>query len=302
MRVLGMSAGISVLLAAISLTLAPAGADPLAHASATCNQTFVKGIVKNETNLTMTTIRPVTLGITNAVCNDQAPSDTVPSNSEDRWLIGDNLFSTFVTIRYRLTNGDEVEFHAFAEKGNRSAPLSCAWTRVVSSPRAFDCAANWVSGGVTGQATVSFRVFPVARPAAAAAVSASAAARSCRDTSALSGTTDDKTGVALKLLSVSHGGVDGWCRAPASSQAPHSVGRWELGGPRSGTSARFVYGLPNGDEIDFAAAVDRRGGVIGCAPVDRSKAALYGCRAVRTVKPNSETPRIELQVFRARAG
>ena len=296
-----VSMGVSVLLAAIWLTLAAAGAHPRALAAATCNQTFVKGIVMNETNQTMTK-RAFTHGISNAVCNDEAPHDSIAAHSEDRWLVGDNFFSTLVIVRYQLSNGDEVELHVLAEKGNRSAPLSCAWTRVVGSRRAFDCAANWVDGGVTGQATVSLRVFPIARPAAAAAGSRATAARSCRDASALIGTTTNKTGVALKLLSVSHGAADGWCRAPADSQAPHSVGRWKLGGPRSGASVRFVYRLPNGDDVDFAAAVDRRGGVIGCAPVDRADAALFGCRAVRRVKPNSRAPQIDLQVFRARAG
>jgi hypothetical protein len=301
MGVLRISTVGSVLLSAIWLTLAAAGAHPRARAAATCNQTFVKGIVKNETNQTMTK-SAFAHGISNAVCNDQAPHDSIAANSEDQWLVGDNLFSTFVIIRYRLANGDEVELHVYAEKGNRSAPLSCAWTQVVSSPRAFDCRANWVYGGVTGQASVSLRVFPVARPAAAdAARSRFNTARSCRDTSALIGTTTNKTGVALKLLSVSHGAADSWCGAPAGSQAPHSVGRWKLGGPRSGASARFVYRLPNGDDVDFETAVDRRGGLVGCAPVDRARAALFGCRAVRMVKPNSEAPRIDLQVFRVRA-
>ena len=87
----------------------------------------------NETNQTMTK-SAFAHGISNAVCNDQAPHDSIAPNSEDQWAVGDNLFSTCVTIRYRLTNGDEVELHVYAEKGNLSAPLSCAWTQVVSSP------------------------------------------------------------------------------------------------------------------------------------------------------------------------
>jgi hypothetical protein len=206
-----------------------------------------------------------------------------------------------VTIRYRLTNGDQVELHALAEKGNRSAPLSCGWTQVVSSPRAYDCAVNWISGGVTGEGVIALRVFPVpGTTKVAVAHSRSAAARRCRDRSALIGMTTNKTGVPLRLLSVRHGAADGWCRAPGRSQAPHSAGRWKLGGPRSGASARFVYRLPNGDDVEFAATVDPRGGGIGCAPIDRARAALFGCRAVRSVAPHSEAPRIDFQVLRIR--
>jgi hypothetical protein len=78
--------------------------------------------------------------------------------------------------------------------------------------------------------------------------------------------------------------------------------RWPLGGPRSGASTRFVYRLPNGDDIEFAAKVDPRGGVVGCAPFDRAKGARFGCRAVRKVAPGSEAPAVDFQIFKLRAG
>jgi hypothetical protein len=61
----------------------------------------------------------------------QDPHSVLPG-SEDRWQVGDDIFSTSVTVKYRLKNGDEVELRALAEKGNRSAPLSCGWTQVVA--------------------------------------------------------------------------------------------------------------------------------------------------------------------------
>jgi len=194
-----------------------------------------------------------------------------------------------------------VQLHALAEKGNRSAPLSCGWTEVVSSPRAYDCAVNWVSGGVNGEGVIELRVFPVRRAAAADAEPLrSAAARRCRDRSALIGTTTNETGVPLRLVSVGYGAPDGWCRAPGQSQAPHSAGQWKLGGPRSGASLRFVYRLPDGDNVEFAATVDPRGGETGCAPIDHAEAARFGCRAVRTVGPHSDAPRLDFQVLRIR--
>lgn len=126
----------------------------------------------------------------------------------------------------------------------------------------------------------------------------SAVTRRCLHRSALIGTTTNKTGVPLKLVSVSHGGADAWCRAPRPSQTARSTARWRLGGPRSGASARFTYRLPNGDAIDFAAAVNPRGGTIGCAPLDRARARLFGCRAIRNRAANSESPSIDLEIFR----
>jgi hypothetical protein len=288
------------------LMISSAGADdPRALASATCNQTYVKATVKNQTSQRME-VWAFRFGTTNAVCNGQDPTG-IPAKSQHTWQVGDNLFSTDVTIRYRLDNGDQVELHALAEKGNRSAPLSCGWTTVVSSPRAFDCTANWVSGGVTGQGVIELRVFPVARSSSADAAKAraavaAAAAQACPRRSALIGTTTNRTGVPLRLLSVRQGSADIWCRTPVTTQPSHSVRHWRLGGPRSGASTRFGYRLPNGDDVEFAASVNPRGGAIGCVPFDRAKAAVFGCRAVRKVAPGSEAPAIDFQIFRIRHG
>jgi hypothetical protein len=303
---LRIALGAAVGLGVMWLTLSSAGAlRPRARAAATCNQTFVKAKISNETSQRME-VWAFRFGATNAVCNGQDPTG-VPAGTDHIWMVGDNLFSTDVTIRYRLDNGDQVELHALAEKGNRSAPLSCGWTTVVSSPRAFDCAANWESGGVTGEGVIRLRVFPAARRVSADVAQANipvstAAARSCPTRSALIGTTTNHTGVPLQLLSASRGSADAWCRAPGGSQPAHSVRHWKLGGPRSGASTVFVYRLPDGDDVEFAARVNSRGGAIGCAPFDRAKKALFGCRAVRKVAPGSEAPSIDFQVFPIRRG
>jgi hypothetical protein len=240
-------------------------------------------------------------GLTNTVCDDLHPGSIQPGTMS-RWKVGDFLFGTSAEIRYRLTNGDEVELTVFVYPGERNPSLACGWTQVVSSPRAFDCKAHWVSGAVTGKAQVQLRVFPVAAGASARASQVrSTAVRRCLHRSALIGTTDNQTGVPLKLVGVSHRPADAWCRAPRRSQAAHSATRWKLGGPRRGASARFIYRLPNGDEVDFAAAVNRRGGAIGCAPLDRARARLFGCRAVRNGAGNSESPHIDLEIFQTRA-
>jgi hypothetical protein len=63
----------SVVLAAMWLMLSPAGADhPRARAAATCNNTFVRATVKNQTTLPMA-VWFFGFGLTNAVCNDQHP-------------------------------------------------------------------------------------------------------------------------------------------------------------------------------------------------------------------------------------
>jgi hypothetical protein len=286
----------AVALATMWLTLSPAGgAHPRARTAA-CSFTYVDATVYNETALRMDPYF-FDKGFTNSVCDEQHPGSVQP-HSAGHWKVGDIIFGTEVKIRYRLTNGDQVELYVFVYPGNRSAPLSCGWTQVVSSPRAYDCKVNWISGGVTGESVIQLRVFP-APPAktADAAQSRSAAERRCHGSSALIGKTTNQTSVPLKLVSVSRGPADAWCRAPGRSQAAHSAGRWKLGGPRSGASARFVYRLPNGDDVDFAAAVGPRGGAIGCAPLDSARAALFGCRALRNVAPHSEAPSINLEVF-----
>jgi hypothetical protein len=290
-----------VVLAIVWLTLSPAGgAHPRARAAA-CSFTYVDAKVYNETALRMDPYF-FDKGFTNSVCDDQHPGSVQP-HSAGHWKVGDILFGTEVKIRYRLTNGDQVELYVFVYPGNRSAPLSCGWTQVVSSPRAYDCKVNWISGGVTGESFIQLRVFPSPPVKSAdAAQSRSAAERTCRDSSALIGKTTNQTSVPLKLVSVSRAPADAWCRAPRRSQAAHSAGPWKLGGPRSGASARLVYRLPNGDDVDFAAAVDPGGGTIGCAPLDRARARLFGCRALRNVAPHSEAPTINLEVFPIRAG
>jgi hypothetical protein len=286
----------SVVIAMMWLTLSPAGgADPRARAAA-CSFTYVDATVYNETALRMDPYF-FDKGFTNTVCDDQHPGSVQP-RSAGHWRVGDILFGTEAKIRYRLTNGDEVELYVFVYPGNRNAPLSCGWTQVVSSPRAYDCRVNWISGGVTGQSHVQLRVFPSpAAKIADAAQSRSAAERRCGGSSALIGKTTNQTSVPLTLASVSRGQADAWCRAPRGSQAADSVGGWKLGGPRSGASARFAYRLPNGDDVDFEAAVGPSGGAIGCAPLDRARGRLFGCRAVREVAPHSKAPSINLEVF-----
>lgn len=311
-----------VVFAAVWLLLSPAGgAHPRARAAA-CGFSYVDATVYNDTNFRMDPYF-FDKGLTNSVCDDQHPGSVQP-HSSGHWKVGDVLFGTSVKIRYRLTNGDEVELNVFVYPGERNPTLSCGWTQVVSSPRAFDCRASWVSGGVTGKAKIQLQIFPVGGcvrnegtgvpvcySVRHAAQSRSAAARKCLHRSALIGTTTNQTGVPLTLVSVSHGKADAWCRAPRRSQAAHSAGHWKLGGPRSGASARFVYRLPNGDDVEFATAIDPRGGAIGCAPIDRARARLFGCRAVegapRAKKDaqqgapapgtSSEAPRINLAVF-----
>jgi hypothetical protein len=291
---------VSVVLGAMSLALPSAGdAQPRAHAAAGCSFSFVDATVFNDTAFVMVPYF-FDKGFTNSVCDNQDPGSVNPGAS-GRWKVGDVLFGTSVKIRYRLANGDQAELNVFVYPGERNPVISCGWTEVVSSPRAFDCNADWLSGAVVGQARIQLQVFPVGAPRRFATRARSAVARRCSRGSALIGTTTNRTGVALELVTVSHGPADAWCRAPRRSQAADSAARWNLGGPRSGASARFVYRLPNGDEVDFRAAVDPRGGVIGCAPLDRARAALFGCRAVRTGSPNGESPRIDLQVFRIRA-
>jgi hypothetical protein len=277
--------------------LAPsAGARPRAHASDSCSFSYVDVTVHNETAFRMDPYF-FDKGFTNSVC--EYPGSVQPGAS-GHWKVGDVLFGTSAQVRYRFENGDEVQLTAFVYPGERNPSLACGWSRVVSSPRAFDCKANWLSGAVTGKAHIQLRVFPVspASVRADATKARSAIARRCLRGSALIGTTTNKTGVPLKLVTVSHGPADGWCRAPRSSQAARSVARWKLGGPRSGASARFIYRLPNGDAVDFAAAVNPRGGTIGCAPLDRARARLFGCRAVRNRAGNSESPGIDLEIFR----
>lgn len=285
-------------LAAALWALAPAdAAGPRARATATCSGTYVRATVLNQTNLRMDPSF-VGHGLTNAICSNARPRSIQPG-SKDRWQIGDNFFSTSVTIRYRLTNGDVIELHGFVEKGNHSSSLDCGWTTVVSSPRAFDCRVNWEGGALQGQAVIELRVFPRrAPPPRAATRPLATSATTCQHKSALIGTTTNETDVPLTLVSLDHGAADGWCRRPSRSQPAHSARRWKLGGPRSGASLHFIYRLPNRDDLEFAAKVDPRGGSIGCAPVDRAHARPFGCRAARRVAPGSETPSVDLQVFR----
>ena len=297
-----------LLLAGMAFAAFPAGSaladttvgGSAAHAAGGCGFSYIAVTVHNQTTLGM---HPYFFdyGPTNSVCDDQDPGSVQPG-ATSHWKVGDILFGTSAVIRYRLTNGDEVQLTAFVYPGERNPSLACGWTQVVSSPRAFDCRANWVSGAVTGKADVELRVFPVAASASVRAAQVRpTVVRRCAHGSALIGRTTNRTGLSLKLVSISHGRADAWCRAPRRSQAAHSVAGWKLGGPRSGSSARFIYRLPNGDEVDFAAAVNRRGGAIGCAPLDRARARLFGCRAVRNRAGNSESPSIDLEIFRVRA-
>jgi hypothetical protein len=259
---------------------------------------FVDVAVHNETNLRMDPYF-FDKGFTNTVC--ESPGSVKPG-AAGHWKVADFLFGTSAKVRYRLENGDEVELTVFVYPGERNPSLGCGWTIVVSSPRAFDCRANWVSGAVTGQAEVQLRVFPV--PASAGVQKAQArpaVTGRCLRGSALIGTTINKTRIPIKLVSASHGPADAWCHAPRRSQTGHSATRWKLGGPRSGSSARLNYRLPNGDQVDFDAAVNPHGGKIGCAPVDRARARLFSCRAIRNRAGNSETPSIDLEIFRTRA-
>jgi hypothetical protein len=289
---------LSVVLGATWVLVPSAGARPRARADA-CSFSFVDATVYNETTLAMAPYF-FDKGFTNAVC--ESPGSIKPG-ATGHWKVGDALFGTSAEVRYRLENGDEVELTVFVYPGERNPSLSCGWTRVVSSPRAYDCKANWVSGAVTGKAHIQLRVFPAPPSASVPSTQAgSALARRCLHGSALIGTTTNQTGVSLKLVSVSHGSADAWCRAPRRSQTPRSAGRWKLGGPRSGASARFAYRLPNGDEVDFAAAVNPRGGTIACAPLDRARVRRFGCRAVRSGAGNSESPTLDLEIFRTRGG
>jgi hypothetical protein len=290
---------VSVVLGAMLLLLPSAGdSRSRARAADACSFSYVEATVYNDTDFRM---EPYFFdkGFTNAVC--EGPSGVGPRMS-GRWKVGDVLFGTSAKIRYRLTNGDEVELTVFVYPGERNPSLACGWTIVVSSPRAFDCKANWVSGAVTGKAQIRLAVFPIGHEVRHGAEQArSAVAGRCFHGSALVGTTTNQTGVPLELVGASHGPADAWCRAPGQSQAAHTAGRWKLGGPRSGASARFVYRLPNGDEVDFAAAASPRGGAVGCAPLDRARTRLFGCRAIRNGSPNGESPSIDLEVFRVRA-
>lgn len=298
---------VSVALGAVWLLLPSAGdAQPRARAAALsdpCSFSSVEARVFNDTNLQMVPWF-VQKGLTNIVCDNLDVGSPKPG-TQDHWKFGDGFFATTVKVRYRLTNGDQVEVNASTYPayflGAASPTLSCGWTEVVSSPRAFDCRADWGPGASSGFGTIQVQVVPFPALARYAARARPTAVRRCRRGSALIGTTSNQTGVPLELVAVSHGAADGWCRAPRRSQAPHTAGHWKLGGPRSGASAQFVYRLPNGDEVEFAAAVNPRDGAIGCAPLDRARARLFGCRAVRKGAPNGESPRIDLQVFPIRA-
>lgn len=269
-----------------------------AHAADACPSfSFVDATVRNETPFRMDPYF-FDKGFTNAVC--EHPGSVQPG-ATGHWKVADGLFGSSAEVRYRFTNGDEVRLTVFVYPGERNPALACGWTIVASSPRAFDCQANWVSGGVTGKAHIQLRVFPVPASRGVHATRArSAIGRRCLHGSALIGTTTNQTRVPLKLVSVRQGPSDTWCRAPRRSQTGRSAARWKLGGPRSGASARFIYRLPNGDEIDFAAGVNPRGGTIGCAPLDRARTRLFGCRAVRNRAANSESPNIDLEIFRSR--
>lgn len=286
-----------VLLGAMWVLL-PSASDalPRAHAADACpGFSFVDATVYNETQFRMDPYF-FDKGFTNSVC--EHPGSVQPG-AAGHWKVADGIFGTSAEVRYRLTNGDEVRLTVFVYPGERNPSLACGWTIVVSSPRAFDCRANWISGGVTGKAHIQLRIFPVpASMSVRAARARSSVERKCLHGSALVGTTTNQTRVPLKLVSVTHGPSDAWCRAPHRSQTGRSAARWKLGGPRSGASARFIYRLPNGDEVEFAAAVNPRGGTIGCAPLDRARARLFGCRAVRNRAANSESPSIDLEIFR----
>lgn len=281
--------------------LLPSASDarPRAHAADACPSfSSVDATVYNETQFAMAPYF-FDKGFTNTVC--EYPG-SLESGATGHWKVADVIFGTSAEVRYRFTNGDEVRLTVYVYPGERNPSLACGWSIVVSSPRALDCQANWVSGAVTGKAHIQLKIFPVrAIMSARAARARSATGRSCPHGSALIGTTTNQTRVPLQLVSVSRGTSDAWCRAPHRSQSGRSATRWKLGGPHSGASARFIYRLPNGDEIDFAAAVNPRGGTIGCAPLDRARTRLFGCRAIRNRAANSESPSMDLEIYRTRA-
>lgn len=294
------SAVVWVLLGSIWLLLPSAGdTRPHAHAADACPSfSFVDATVHNETQFRMDPYF-FDKGFTNTIC--EHPGSVQPQTA-GHWKVADVLFGTSAQVRYRFTNGDEVSLTVFVYPGERNPSLACGWTIVVSAPQAFDCKATWVSGGVTGKAHIQLRVFPVPASISVHAARARwATRRGCLHGSALIGTTTNQTRVPLKLVSVRRGTSDAWCRAPHRSQSGRSATPWKLGGPRSGASARFIYRLPNGDEVDFAAAVNPRGGTIGCAPLDRARTRLFGCRAIRNRAANSESPSIDLEIYRTRA-
>jgi hypothetical protein len=303
-----------VVLGAVLLLPSTGDAHPRAQAAAACSNSFVDATVYNDTSLRMDPYF-FGYGLTNSVCDDQHPGSVQP-HSSGHWKVGDNFFGTSVKIRYRLTNGDEVELNVVVTRLEET--LTCGWTQVVSSPRAYDCSAGWrvTPFGGSGRTQIQLEVFPVgARVRHTTMRARSAVVRRCLHGSELIGTTTNQTGVRLRLVSVRHGRADAWCQAPGRSQAEHSAGHWKLGGPRAGASARFIYRLPNGDEVDFAVAVNPRRGTIGCAPLDHARARRFGCRAVRggpmAVKhaqkgspapgTNGEAPTINLEVFPIRA-
>src|SRR5690348_15999435 len=194
----------AMLLAGVAFAAVPAGcalADTTigqtggsaAHAAGGCGFSYIAVTVHNQTTLGM---HPYFFdyGPTNSVCDDQHPGSIQPG-ATSHWKVGDILFGTSAEIRYRFTNGDEVELTAFVYPGERNPSLACGWTQVVTAPRAFDCRANWVSGAVTGKADVELRVFPVAGTASVgAARPRSNVVGGCAHGSALIGKTTNKTG------------------------------------------------------------------------------------------------------------
>jgi len=273
--------------ALLSLVLAASAAGarrgaPRASTASLCDHTWVRATVKNETKLRMD-VQSFRHGITNAVCEQPG---TVKANSQGTWKVGDNLFNTEVTIVYTLENGDQVQFRAVGSKGVAPDKLGCSWVRIQTPTRSFDCAANWVYGGTTGQAEVQLRVFPVpqppARPAVAASSAAPDAAAACGSAVSIRGSTRNLTGAPLTPVDVTKGAGSTWCDAVGDRPIrPHATDRWLLGGTRSNGSLRLTYRLPDGDMIQFAASINGRGGTTSCAPIDRTgkSGPTYGCSA-----------------------
>lgn len=116
-------------------------------------------------------------------------------------------------------------------------------------------------------------------------------------TEPVKGSTADRAGVPLTLVAARDGATGGWCGNPEREQASGSAG-WSVGGPHSGASVKLLYALPDGDEVQFTARADPRGGAVGCEPIDHGGRPADGCLADWREHSGRDVAAIDFRIFR----
>jgi hypothetical protein len=121
-----------------------------------------------------------------------------------------------------------------------------------------------VVGLTVGERASAQRAAP-SGPRAAAVTSRSHLAADCRATR-ITGVTENRTGIGMRVKQYGNGLGTEWCRVPEDLVRAHSTSSWLAGDSSAEVSVNIVYLLDNGDEVLFFAQISKaRGSETGCS-------------------------------------